>query len=274
MAIEPVNNITMRPDLLTPRRQTAAADQGAAPAPAPAQATQPRINARLAQALQAGREASALLSTLPGPNLSFFRPPAPSPPGPRQEGFAPEAASGGGPGRRLNVRLMETMQAGRETSALLSTLMGPNTRAFPAPVPPEFAPRQGALTPVAGNGAAPGQAVPGQVGNALPREGARLLEAEQTGRTNSTLLSGLMAPRQAGGLYQASPFARPGVGSVGGDALATMRTAEQIMQAVAGTPPSFQNARIANEAYQMETRAQREESQRAAGRIGTWEWFA
>ncbi|HVP17742.1 MAG TPA: hypothetical protein VMU36_02020 [Spirochaetia bacterium] len=252
-----INAIPPLADRFNIRRQNIPGDAGAAPS-APVKTDQPRPDARLAQAMQAGRETSALLSTLPGPNLSFFQAPSPLQASPRQEGFAAAGTLGAGPGQRLNVPLQEAMQTGRETSALLSTLMGPNERAFPAPLPPAFAPQQGGVPPAATS--------------ALPRAGAQLLETEQAGKTTSALLSGLMAPGPAGGLMGAPPLSRPSIGGVTGNALAAMRTAEQVMQAVGTAAPSAQNMRIANEAYQMETQAQREvETRRVAGK---WEWLA
>ncbi len=259
MAINPIPPVSHR---FAIGRVNTPGDQ-AARVVAPAQAARPRPNAQLLQAEQAGRETAALLSTLPGPNLSFLQPPALPP------AFAAAARFTAGPGQRLNVPLLETMQTGRETSALLSSLQGPNQRAFPAPTPPAFAAGQGAVTG-AGN-----MAAPGGPGAALPRSGVQLLETEQAGRTTSTLLSSLMGSGPAGGVFGTSPFARPTVGEVSGSALSTMRTAEQVLQDVGTAAPSAQNMRIANEAYQMEARAQRDfATQRAAGRPGTWEWFA
>jgi len=191
------------------------------------------VSLRFTQAMQAGRETSALLSTLPGPNMSFFQPPAP--PGIAGQGLTPRGASF--LGRPPSIPLLETMQAGRETSTLLSSLMGPGQRAFPAPVPPRFAP--------AGVTNGPGAAATGAgAGNALPRAAAPLLETEQQSRTTSTLRSVLMGPQGTN------------------------------LQAVDTAAPSADNRRIANEAYQMETRAQSDwANQRAAGGSWTREWF-
>ena len=274
---------------MAPRRQNAA-DQGAtapavsAQASAPAAAATPlRMNAQLQQALQTGRETSALLSTLPGPNLGFFQPPAPFQ-GAQLQG-PPAAGAGGaagvaGPGRRPNLQLMETMQTGRETSTLLSSLMGPNQRAFPAPTPPAFAAsRAFAAAPAfAGAPAGPGGNAAGAfAAGPLPRAGARLLETEQAGRVSSRLLSGLAAPAQPGGSFGVSTFAQPVVGYASGDSLAAMRTAEEVIQDVGSATPSAQNMRIANEAYRMESQAQQDYIRRAAGGAGghgMWEWFA
>ena len=273
---------------MAPRRQNAA-DQGAtapavsAQASAPAAAATPlRMNAQLQQALQTGRETSALLSTLPGPNLGFFQPPAPFQ-GAQLQG-PPATGAGGaagvaGPGRRPNLQLMETMQTGRETSTLLSSLMGPNQRAFPAPTPPAFAAsRAFAAAPAfAGAPTGPGNAAGAFAAGPLPRAGARLLETEQAGRVSSRLLSGLTGPAQPGGSFGVSSFAQPVVGYASGDSLAAMRTAEEVIQDVGSATPSAQNMRIATEAYRMESQAQQDYIRRAAGGAGghgMWEWFA
>jgi hypothetical protein len=64
----------------------------------------------------------------------------------------------------------------------------------------------------------------------------------------------------------------------GGDAsgaLSAMRTAQEVMQAVGTAAPSAENSRIANEAYQMEARAQSDlQRGRAAAGGGTREWTA
>jgi len=242
--VDPIATFPMRPDPVAPRRQDQAAGQAGVFPP-------PRLGARLQEMMQTGRETSALLSTLPGPNLSFFQ--------------APTALQTA-PGRQLNVPLLESMQAGRETSTLLSSLMGPGQRAFAAPAPPEFAPRREA--PGAG-----AQAVPA---GTLPPAGARLLETEQAGRETSTLLSGLTPPAQPGGSFGVSAPARGTMGYPSGDPLAAMRTAQEVIQAVGSAPPSAQNMRIATEAYRMEARAQRDYIRGAAapGGDGKWEWFA
>ncbi|MGA2764748.1 MAG: hypothetical protein ABSG17_15465 [Spirochaetia bacterium] len=281
MAIEPINAASLRPDLMAPRRQNAA-DRGAAPTAVSAHASTPaaaapppRMNAQLQQALQSGRETSALLSALPGPNMSFFKPPAPPLQSARLQGQpAAGAAGAAGPGQRPNLQLMETMQTGRETSTLLSSLMGPNQRAFSAPTPPAFAASRAFAAAPAGPGGNAGAVAAGP----LPRAGARLLETEQAGRVSSTLLSGLTTPpAQPGGSFGVSSFAQPVVGFASGDSLAAMRTAEEVIQAVGSARPSAQNMRIATEAYRMESQAQQDYIRRAAGGAGgqgMWEWFA
>ncbi len=218
-----------------------------------------RPNTRLMETMQAARESSALLSTLPGPNLSFFQPPALPPFAQREKALAAPAF---GPGAyspaRLSVGLLETQQTGREASTLLSALMGPNERAFRAPVPPLFA-----------------QQRPSAAGYALPRSGAPLLEEELQGRVTSTLLSGLMGAPRGSGPSAFSPFATPTLGTVSGNSLAGLRTAEEIIQVLGSAPPSPLNWRIASDAYQMEAQAQRDlERQQAAGSVRRGEWFA
>ena len=235
MAIEPVNRVTMRPDITAPRRP----------------------DFRLQEMMQTGRETSALLSTLPGPNLSFFRPAAPL------QGISPSGAEGGGVSapRRLNAPLLETEQQGRVAAALLSPLMGQNERTFQAPTPPSFV-----------RGANEGQAASAVGGGAplLPRAGAQLLETEQSGRTTSALLSGLMGPGQTGGV-----LSQPNAGAGSGSALSAMRAAEGVIEAVETTSPTPLNTRIANDAYQMEMQAQRQHTSNAVGPSEkNWEWFA
>ena len=200
--------------------------------------------------MQQGRETSALLSTLPGPNLSFFQPAMPP------QGFGGGQAAQG----RVNAPLMEMEQQGRTASALLSPLMGQTQRTFQPPAPPVFTGQN-----AAGAGA---QAQPaggqGMAAAPLPPAGARLLETEQAGRTTSTLLSGLMGSPQPAGA--AGPT---------GDSLTTIRAAQEVIQAVGTTAPSAANMRIANEAYQMEAQAQQQYAQGVAGQgQGRWEWFA
>ena len=259
MAIEPINPAGFRPDLLSPRRQTFGTGQGAgpsAPGSAAAPATRALPNLQLQELIQTGRENSALLSTLPGPNLSFFQAP-----GPAGAGFPQGPLGGGAPGtRQLNVPLLETEQTGRVSSTLFSALMGPNRRAFQPPMPPVFA------APANGAGTTPGFTGAASTA-ALPPAGAPLLEAEQAGRTTSTLLSGLMGPgRPPAGSFGVSGYAS-------GDALGAMRTAQDVLQAVSAGPPSAQDMRIANEAYRMEAQAQLDYT-RGAGGPGNWEWFA
>jgi hypothetical protein len=271
MAIEPINGVFMRPDLAAARRQNQAGYPGDAPndsaaggAPNNALATAAgqRLPPQLLRMMQQGRETSALLSTLPGPNLSFFQPPAP-PPGFTANGQAPGGLAG--PGQRVNAPLFEMEQQGQVTSALLSPMMGPNMmgqnqRVFPAPTPSTFV------------GAAPASTTENP--SPLRRAGAQLLEAEQAGRETSTLLSGLMGSVRPVGSSGISSFAGPGAGSATGDSPAAMRPAEKVIQAVGTASPSVMNMRIANQAYQMEAQAQQDHTQRAANGGPTWEWFA
>lgn len=293
MAIEPINGVSMRPDLTALRRQNQAVYPGDAPndaaggapnnAPATAAAAAgQRLPPQVLQMMQRGRETSALLSTLPGPNLGFFQPPAPPP------GFTATGQTAGGlpgPQPRINAPLFEMEQQGRVTSALLSPLMGPNMmdqnmmgqneRVFPAPTPPAFAAANatgqaanpaGVMASAAGPNPGGPQAIAagGAPGSApLPRAGAQLLETEQTGRETSALLSGLMGSTRG-----------PSVGFAAGDPQAAMRTAQEVIQAVGSAAPSALNTRIANEAYQMEAQAQQQYTQKAVNGGGNWEWFA
>lgn len=269
MAIEPINGAYFRPDLTTSRRQDQQAGPGAT------STVEQRPNLQLQQVMQAGRETSALLSTLPGPNRSFFQPPAPPP------GISAQGPAGRGPAgtQRLNAPLLETMQTGRETSALLSALMGPNQRAFQAPTPPAFAAPQnqaGLQANAAGSAGAAGPLAAGPItsGN-LPRAGAPFLETEQAGRVTSALLSSLTNPGRPGESAGLNTFAQPAGGVASDDPMATLRTAQEVIQAVGTASPSSLNMRIANDAYQMEAQAQRAmENQQTPRRTGSWEWFA
>jgi hypothetical protein len=230
MVVGPLNSNSLRADLFASHRQTQAAGPQAAGPEAPggtaALGIGRRANLQLQELMQTGRENSALLSALPGPNLSFFQAP-----GPAEAGFLQGAAGVGAPGGRpLNVPLLETEQTGRVTSSLFSALMGSDMRVFPAPTPPVFTEAANA----AGSAATP---------EALPPAGVQLLETEQAGRTTSTLLSGLMAPGQPPGGF-------------------------------IGASPSAQDMRIASDAYRMETQAQLDYERRVAGGPETREWFA
>ncbi len=291
MAIEPVYGPSMRTDPLLQRRNQPALS-GDAPAAAGTASANPRagfgqqLPPQVLQMMQQGRETSALLSTLPGPNLSFFQPPG------LPQGFGGGPGGPGGARRQLNVPLLETEMRGGVTSALLSPLMGPNPRAFQPPTPPIFAGPNAAAPagplaaaaqaagPLAGGPLAAGPLAAGAQASGplaaaapLPRAGAQLLETEQAGRTTSRLLSGLMGPQQPAGSFGPSSFAGPAAGHEGGDSLAAMRTAEEVIQTVDTTAPSAANMRIANEAYQMEAQAQQQYARGATGR-SNWEWFA
>jgi len=81
MAIEPISSVSQRPDAMMPRRRPQAVDQQAADTsvrsePA-AQVRGQMPDRRLAQVMQAGRETSALLSTLSGPREGIFQAPSP-----------------------------------------------------------------------------------------------------------------------------------------------------------------------------------------------------
>jgi hypothetical protein len=166
-------------------------------------------------------------------------------------------------------------QQERVASALLSPLMGQNEQAFPAPTPPAFGEGYHAgLSTSARSGGAPSSAA-SLTFSPLPPAGAQLLETEQMGKTTSALLSGLTGPSQAGSPFGGSTFAQPTTGTGSASSLFAMRAAEEVLQAVETTSSSLLNARIANDAYQMELQAQQEHMKVAAGtEQGNWEWFA
>jgi len=89
---------------------------------------------------QQERENGTLFSSLPGAAHPFFTAPdllataAGAGPFPAPQA-GPGAYSPVGARERLNVPLIETMQTGRETSALLSMVMQPASRVFTAPTP-------------------------------------------------------------------------------------------------------------------------------------------
>lgn len=144
-----------------------------------------------------------------------------------------------------NPALLEAMQSGRETSALLSSLMGPGGRFFPAPSPAALG-------------------TPGQPWTQRPN--ASLLETLQSGRKTSALLSSVMAP--AAGV-------RPPDSSVFTNPQAALTSAEEILGATETGRPSIQNSRIAHDAYLMEVQAQRQLEQRAlVGSVPAHEWMA
>ena len=247
--IEPVSASYFRPITATPSRPDDAVAPGGAPAsgngpgPITRQPEPTSADMRLQEEVQAGRETSALLSMLPGPNLGFYPPPSPPQFLAGRESlsapaFGPGAFSPSGSRERLNVPLLETLQTGRETSTLLSGLAGPGPRAFPAPTPPAFDTARGTFAPPAGAGAA----APG----ALPRAAAPLLEAEQQGRISSALFSALEEP----GTREVAP------------------TAGAALPAAPGT-------RFAREAYQAENQARRDQWMGdATGPARRWEWQA
>jgi hypothetical protein len=272
MAIDSIYGASMRTDpLISRQRNQPAFTDNAAAAPAgtasanPAGAFTRQLPPRVLQMMQQGRETSALLSTLPGPNLGFFQPPT------TLQGFGGAApAAGGLPAAqpRINAPLMEEELQGRTTSALLSPLMDQNRRVFQPPTPPIFAGGNaaGAARGAGAAGFTPQTAGAQGAAAPLPRAGAQLLETEQAGRTTSALLSGVMGFQQPAGAFGApSPMA--------GDSLTTMRAAREVIQSVDTAAPSAANMRIANEAYQMEAQAQQQYTQGVAGQ-GNWEWFA
>ena len=78
---------------------------------------------------------------------------------------------------RPNAALLEAMQASRQSSALLSSLLNPGGNFFQSPPPAAIVP-------------------PGQ--SALQRPSLALLESVQAGRTSSALLSSIMGPVPGG----------------------------------------------------------------------------
>ena len=96
--------------------------------------------------------------------------------------------------------------------------------------------------------------------------------AAQTARTTQAA-----AAAQPARTTQTAVAAQPARTSAGDStsALSAMRTAQEVMQAVGTAAPSADNSRIANEAYPMESRAQRDlQRGRAAPSGGTREWMA
>ncbi len=164
-----------------------------------------------------------------------------------------------------NPRLVQAQMAGRQTSTLLSALPGANRSAFELLTPPTPAPSQGAGATGTATARA-GAAQPGAARPAPARPDAALLEAQQAGQQTATLLSSLAAPTSS----------TWGAGwSSWTNAAATMRTAQEILMDVGSLPPSAETFRIANQAYMMETQAQRNmQSQAAPGPGGTHQWFA
>ena len=82
---------------------------------------------------------------------------------------------------RPNVALLEAMQASRQSSALLSSLLNPGGSFFQPPTPP-------------------GQSAP-------QRPSLALLESVQAGRTSSALLSSIMGPAPGGPSVQSGAAA-------------------------------------------------------------------
>ena len=155
--IEPVSTVSFRPFNIEIPRQSSATAPAVAMDPIPVRNGHARPDTQLQEMIQAGRQTSALLSLMPGPNLGFFQAPSPLQLGAGKgallaPSFGPGAFSPTGGREQLDVPLLETMETGRETSTLLSGLTGPGARAFPAPVPPAFEPRQRTFAPPAATG--------------------------------------------------------------------------------------------------------------------------
>ncbi|MFI5368492.1 MAG: hypothetical protein ACHQ1F_05710 [Spirochaetia bacterium] len=143
-----------------------------------------------------------------------------------------------------DVEEQETLQSGRVTSALLSTLMGTEGRFFSAP-------SQRALTAL------------GQFPTQHPN--IALLETAQYGRETSALLSSIMSP----------PALKPQGNAVSMNHPAALTRAEGIFGATRTGQPSIQNSRVAHDAYLMETQAQRDiEQQVIMGAELEHQWFA
>ena len=194
--IEPVSTVSFRPfNMEIPRRSGARLPGAMGPAfRGPEWASRP--DARLQEMIQAGRQTSALLSCLPGPNLGFFQAPSPLRLRPekglswprhtvRTHSRQPE------PGRSSTSRSWRPWrQAGRPrpcSSGLTGPGRGPSRLLFRRLSSPdrEHLPR----APATGAGAA------AAASGTLPRASAPLLEAEQQGRISSTLFSGLAGVR-------------------------------------------------------------------------------
>ncbi len=138
--IAPIGTFSLGADALAPRRQNDAAGPGTVVPPLSARPTLPRSDTRLMETMQEARRASALLSTLPGPNLSFFREPPLLPLAEREK--AP----------RATAPILEAELQGRVTSTLLSGLMSAPQRGGPSAVSSFARPMVGAVSgePLAG----------------------------------------------------------------------------------------------------------------------------
>jgi hypothetical protein len=144
---------------------------------------------------------------------------------------------------RSNLALLQTMQAGRAISSLLSSLSGPSDSFLPAPSRLAFAP---------------------QMQSPLQRPSLALLETMQEGRQNSTLLSSLTAPA-------------PGVGQNGAgfvSSLVDLTRSEEAISATQLGQPSIADSRIAHKAYLTEIQTKSQIEQRPMGNNWMHEWFA
>ncbi len=162
-------------------------------------------------------------------------------------------ASAGNGLSRPNLALLEAMQAGRETSALLSSLSAPVGSLFTAAFRP-------ALTP-------PGQSIP------QPQRRA-LFEAMQAGRENAALFSSLMGPAPGARSDGFSAVVRGQGSSNVANPRADLARAEEILSATQTGQPSIAASRIAQEAYLMEIQAQSQIQQGSIGSSWLHEWFA
>jgi hypothetical protein len=189
-------------------------------------------------------------------SLQPFAVGAPGLPSPSDE---PRFAQQGNPiqaGSRLslpNVALLETMQAGRETSVLLSSMMSPGDRAFTAPSPFPIMPR-GQFPPRSPNVA--------------------LLETMQTGRETSVLLSSMVGSAP-GMRSNASPFVTRTQGENSfASPQADLSSAVEIFGAKGRGQPYVEDSHVAQEAYLMETKRQSHAEQWLMGSNPMHEWFA
>jgi hypothetical protein len=145
------------------------------------------------------------------------------------------------------------MQANRETSALLSSLMAPGDNFFQAPSP-RAAMYQEQSTP--------------------RRPSLALLESVQAGKATSALLSSVMGPAPGIRSFD-SPAAMKNQGNaVFANPQAALTNAEDIIRAVGKGQPWIQDGGVAHLAYLMETQAQRQVDQRSMGGNLMHEWFA
>jgi hypothetical protein len=173
-----------------------------------------------------------------------------APPAPRRDADPAAAAAAAPPSSspifpRPNLALLQTMQAGRVTSSLLSSLGGPSDSFLPAPSRLAFAP---------------------QTQPPLQRPSLALLETMQEGRQNATLLSSLIAP---------APDVRQNGGYAGFvSSLANLTRSQETISAMQLGPPSAADSRIAHKAYLTEIQTKGQLEQWPTGNNWMNEWFA
>ncbi len=151
---------------------------------------------------------------------------------------------------RPNAALLEAMQASRNTSALLTSLTGPDGSFFPIRSPFATMP---------------------QNPNGSVRPNAALLEAFQAGRQSAALFGGLAGPGES---QNALAIMRAPNNASQVNLQATLTRAGEIIRATESGQPSIANSNIASDAYLMEIQAQQQAQQPTIG--GNWmhEWFA